>query len=57
MSQQPSETEDRPSVSGDSKGCFVYIQEGWTQTPLGNLSCRNSGHTWLAELSGSRGAS
>lgn len=29
MSHQPSETEDRPSISGDSEGCFVYIQGWW----------------------------
>lgn len=53
MSQQPSETGDRPSISGDSGGCFIYIQGGWNQTPPGNLSCRNSGHTWPAERTGS----
>lgn len=37
MSQQPSETEDRPSISGDSEGCFVYIQGGLEPNTAGQL--------------------
>ena len=50
MPNQPSKTEDRPGIQGDSKGCFVYIQGDLDNIPLANLSCWNSGHTWPTEL-------
>lgn len=37
MSQQPSETEDWPGISGDSGGCFVYIQGGLEPNTAGQL--------------------
>lgn len=49
MTSQPSETEGRPSIQGDSKGYFVYIQGDLDNIPPANLSCRNSGHTWPTE--------
>lgn len=42
--------EDRQSISGDSKGCFVHIQEDFNSIPPANLSCWNSSRTWPAEL-------
>lgn len=49
MTSQPSETEGRPGIQGDSKGYFVYIQGDLDNIPPANLSCRNSGHTWPTE--------
>lgn len=36
---QPSKTEGRLGMWGDSKVCFVYIQGDWSNIPSANLSC------------------